>query len=263
MTLDEAIQHCEEKAKCGDQCGLEHAQLAAWLKELKQMKESAKDTSEDKPKYKIGKKYKCWFTIHTTQGINDVYFICEYGNFKSEDGRFKYEFKTVDEGTYKSHNNIYVGTYSPESIFFKIEPYEEKTLIPGKLYRCLLKTGKEIIGRYEINDVDGSVFVTEEETGFYLRGKIAYSFDEIAKYELYGHRMSNRELAKWCSDGKGQVQYDEKSKNFGKDINGSRFKALKVSTIWEYFGADCFVVPDDVQIRPWGAAEWEEPVVRE
>lgn len=35
MTLDEAIQHCEEKALCGNACGLEHKQLAEWLKELK------------------------------------------------------------------------------------------------------------------------------------------------------------------------------------------------------------------------------------
>ena len=35
MTLEEAIQHCEERALCGDACGLEHKQLAEWLKELK------------------------------------------------------------------------------------------------------------------------------------------------------------------------------------------------------------------------------------
>ena len=35
MTLDEAIQHCEERALCGDICGLEYKQLAEWLKELK------------------------------------------------------------------------------------------------------------------------------------------------------------------------------------------------------------------------------------
>ena len=35
MTLDEAIQHCEERALCGDACGLEYKQLAEWLKELK------------------------------------------------------------------------------------------------------------------------------------------------------------------------------------------------------------------------------------
>lgn len=39
MTLDEAIEHCEEKAKCGDSCGMEHKQLAEWLKELKTLRE--------------------------------------------------------------------------------------------------------------------------------------------------------------------------------------------------------------------------------
>ena len=34
MTLDEAIAHAEEKAKCGGKCGEDHAQLAMWLKEL-------------------------------------------------------------------------------------------------------------------------------------------------------------------------------------------------------------------------------------
>ena len=34
MTLEEAIRHAEEKAKCGGQRGEEHAQLAMWLKEL-------------------------------------------------------------------------------------------------------------------------------------------------------------------------------------------------------------------------------------
>ena len=34
MTLEEAIRHAEEKAKCGGRCGEEHAQLAMWLKEL-------------------------------------------------------------------------------------------------------------------------------------------------------------------------------------------------------------------------------------
>lgn len=38
MTLDEAIQHCEERADCTE-CGTEHKQLAEWLKELKLYKE--------------------------------------------------------------------------------------------------------------------------------------------------------------------------------------------------------------------------------
>ena len=45
MTLDEAIKHAEEVGinlitNCETkQCGLEHLQLAQWLKELKQYKE--------------------------------------------------------------------------------------------------------------------------------------------------------------------------------------------------------------------------------
>lgn len=43
MTLDEAIEHCLDKAKCeqNKKCGLEHAQLAEWLKELKDYREEA------------------------------------------------------------------------------------------------------------------------------------------------------------------------------------------------------------------------------
>jgi hypothetical protein len=40
MTIDEAIEHCKEKAnehKC-DACGEDHAQLASWLTELKRLK---------------------------------------------------------------------------------------------------------------------------------------------------------------------------------------------------------------------------------
>ena len=37
MTIEEAIKHCEEKAKCGNACGLEHKQLADWLRELMQL----------------------------------------------------------------------------------------------------------------------------------------------------------------------------------------------------------------------------------
>ena len=44
MTLDEAIKHAEERASngtCGDECRLEHAQLAEWLKELRDMRDAA------------------------------------------------------------------------------------------------------------------------------------------------------------------------------------------------------------------------------
>jgi len=38
--IDDAIEHCEEVASqhCGDKCGDEHKQLAAWLRELKSLR---------------------------------------------------------------------------------------------------------------------------------------------------------------------------------------------------------------------------------
>ena len=42
MTLEEAIQHTEKKAAEGcDGCKADHEQLAAWLKELKEIKENS------------------------------------------------------------------------------------------------------------------------------------------------------------------------------------------------------------------------------
>jgi len=35
MTIEEAIEHCEEKTDCTE-CGLEHWQLGNWLKTLKE-----------------------------------------------------------------------------------------------------------------------------------------------------------------------------------------------------------------------------------
>lgn len=47
MTLDEAIEHCEEKSKCGTACGMEHKQLAEWLKELKVFRKIFKENVKD------------------------------------------------------------------------------------------------------------------------------------------------------------------------------------------------------------------------
>ncbi len=38
MTLDEAIWHCNDKSDCTE-CGMEHKQLADWLKELRTFKD--------------------------------------------------------------------------------------------------------------------------------------------------------------------------------------------------------------------------------
>lgn len=50
MTLDEAIEHCEEKAKGCDSCSKEHKQLAEWLRELKVFRKIFKE--KEQPKHK-------------------------------------------------------------------------------------------------------------------------------------------------------------------------------------------------------------------
>lgn len=52
MTLDEAIEHCEEKAQCGTACGMEHKQLAEWLRELKMFRKIFKEKEKEQPKDK-------------------------------------------------------------------------------------------------------------------------------------------------------------------------------------------------------------------
>jgi hypothetical protein len=43
MTLEEAIAHCEERAKADcTECAKEHRQLAEWLKELKDLRKRYK-----------------------------------------------------------------------------------------------------------------------------------------------------------------------------------------------------------------------------
>ena len=37
MTLTEAIEHCETQGREETQCGLEHKQLAGWLKEVEKL----------------------------------------------------------------------------------------------------------------------------------------------------------------------------------------------------------------------------------
>ena len=46
MTLEEAIEHCYEKAQCGTACGNDHLQLARWLEELKGLREENKKLRE-------------------------------------------------------------------------------------------------------------------------------------------------------------------------------------------------------------------------
>lgn len=47
FTLEEAIEHCYEKAQCANkECGRDHMQLAHWLTELKRLREENKELRE-------------------------------------------------------------------------------------------------------------------------------------------------------------------------------------------------------------------------
>lgn len=59
-------------------------------------------------------------------------------------------------------------------------------------------------------------------------------------------RMTNRELARWLAQGKGQ--WNAKGTN-------------AVSTSYSY-GIDDKELPDNIMIRGWDEAEWREPVLR-
>lgn len=50
MTIDEAIQHCDEKAStvCGE-CAEQHRQLAAWLRELERLKHAQHGRENPQP----------------------------------------------------------------------------------------------------------------------------------------------------------------------------------------------------------------------
>lgn len=45
MTIDEAIQHCDEKSDCSE-CGKEHKQLAHWLRELRLLRKRLEPNSK-------------------------------------------------------------------------------------------------------------------------------------------------------------------------------------------------------------------------
>lgn len=75
MTLDEAIEHCEDVFKteeCKD-CANEHLQLANWLKELKQVREITNVSEENKDKFYVVPEVKSTRYPHE--------YWCSCGNF--------------------------------------------------------------------------------------------------------------------------------------------------------------------------------------
>lgn len=76
MTLEEAIQHCKEKA-CGNSgCAAEYKQLAYWFMELKQIKDLSKNHDLDKEIHKIQRRY------HVTDEYEGHYFPCYSNNIE-------------------------------------------------------------------------------------------------------------------------------------------------------------------------------------
>ena len=51
MTLEEAIEHCEQKACEHSKCAEEHKQLAEWLKELQTLKNNCSNTDKTLKRY--------------------------------------------------------------------------------------------------------------------------------------------------------------------------------------------------------------------
>jgi hypothetical protein len=94
MTLNEAIQHCEEKALCGDACGLEHKQLAEWLKELRsyRMDEESKPTKADVKKV-------------LEHMLNTPKFDLEKFRRANDMGDFYVEYSGIDNGKRYSGRN--------------------------------------------------------------------------------------------------------------------------------------------------------------
>lgn len=153
MTIEEAIKHCEEKAKCGDACGLEHKQLANWLRELMQLRynlaktgtstisqairerdEYIKELEQIKFKYEFGKHFD---QIHSFLFELDFWEITELIGeefdknitFKSKNGCFVLNCKLVrNDEVYKIKRIIetdYFVECGFDTIFNELEKLEK------------------------------------------------------------------------------------------------------------------------------------------
>ena len=87
MTLEEAIKHAEEVAVTScDECREEHEQLAAWLKELKRIKEDSIIIPNNSTVWEVAKalidakgKVKTWSGNYQIQNIYDTDKIASIG----------------------------------------------------------------------------------------------------------------------------------------------------------------------------------------
>lgn len=87
MTLEEAVKHAEEVAVTScDECREEHEQLAAWLKELKRIKEDSIIIPNNSTVWEVAKalidargKVKTWSGNYQIQNIFDTDEIASIG----------------------------------------------------------------------------------------------------------------------------------------------------------------------------------------
>lgn len=85
MTLEEAIKHAEEVAATScDECREEHEQLAAWLRELKEIKENSIIIPNNSTEWKVAETlidavgvFKTW---NGSRKIDNVFNINEISN---------------------------------------------------------------------------------------------------------------------------------------------------------------------------------------
>ena len=105
MTLEEAINHAEEVAVTScDECREEHEQLAAWLKELKRIKEDSIIIPNTSTVWEVAKalidargKVKTWSGNYQIQNLYDTDEIASIGkhlmNYVNvEDSETYYEY---------------------------------------------------------------------------------------------------------------------------------------------------------------------------
>ena len=69
----------------------------------------------------------------------------------------------------------------------------------------------------------------------------------IAEHTFKTRRMTNRELAKWCADNKGQ---------WGNAGDARCYHA------YSYISGDNTEIPDSIKLREWNSDQWHEPLVK-
>lgn len=72
MTIEEAIVHCDDRAKADcSECAEEHKQLAKWLRELQKYKEIDLEPEEIKPYIELSEKMNLCDLVRENKRLSD------------------------------------------------------------------------------------------------------------------------------------------------------------------------------------------------